>query len=129
MGDNNSVKEGKHHLTLGQRAADKLALRVGSWIFIFIFIFFIAAWIILNVYILVNQNKVFDQYPFIFLNLVIAFLTAIQVPIILMSQNRAEERDRIRAEYDYAVNRKAEKEIRAIQEDLKIIKNNSKIKN
>src|SRR3989344_7852969 len=116
MGDN---------FTIGQKAADTLAKRVGSWTFISIFIIFILIWVVLNIYII--SANFFDPYPFIFLNLILAILTAIEAPIILMSQNRAEERDRMKAEYDYALNRKAEKEIRSIQNDLAIIKSVLKI--
>ncbi len=80
----------------------------------------------LNVKILTQDP--FDPYPFILLNLVLSCLAAIQAPVILMSQNRASERDRLRAEYDYTVNRRAEKEIRNIQKDIEMIKKSLKIK-
>ena len=116
----------KSKLTLGQRAADSLSIWAGSWIFIGLFILTLIIWVWINVYYLVT--KPFDPFPFILLNLFLSMLAAIQAPVILMSQNRANERDRMRAEYDYAVNRKAEKEIRGIQKDLEMIKTSLKIK-
>ena len=111
-------------LSFGQRAADRLTMVMGSWIFIIIFVFFLIAWSFTNGYFLVYYIRVgaFDPYPFIFLNLVLSCLAAIQAPIILMSQNRQVEKDHTRFEYDYAVNRKAEREISNIQKDLEIIK-------
>ena len=82
-----------------------------------------------NAYFLIQYQKgAFDPYPFILLNLLLSCLAAIQAPIILMSQNRSSERDRLRAEYDYAVNRKAEKEIRDIKNDLSLIKRKLSVK-
>lgn len=101
--------------TLGQKASDLLTKIVGSWIFIILLIIFICAWIYLNVTAAIKQ---WDPWPFIILNLCLSCLAAIQAPIILMSQNRQTERDRHRAEYDYTVNRKAEREIREIQKQL-----------
>jgi uncharacterized membrane protein len=119
----------KSRLTPGQRAADTIASFGGSWTFIIIFFLFFVAWISLNAYFLVQYNKeVFDPYPFILLNLALSLLAAIQAPVILMSQNRASERDRARAEYDYSVNRRAEKEIRNIQKDLEMVKKALKVK-
>ncbi len=106
-------------LTVGQRAADNIAKWGGSWWFIGIFIIFLFIWMIINFYALTH---VWDPYPFILLNLVLSCLAAIQAPVILMSQNRAAERDRVKAERDYAVNRRSEKEIENIQEDLDHIK-------
>ncbi|MEM3112858.1 MAG: DUF1003 domain-containing protein [Candidatus Pacearchaeota archaeon] len=118
-----SHAEGRKKLTFGQKAADAITSFGGSWTFIFIFLIIILLWFLTNSYFLVQYGrKAFDPYPFILLNLVLSCLAAIQAPIILMSQNRASERDRLRAEYDYAVNRKAEKEIRDIKKDLEIIK-------
>ena len=116
----------KHRLTLGQRAADNIASFGGSWTFIGIFVLSLLGWIYINVRIMLTSP--FDPYPFILLNLVLSCIAAIQAPVILMSQNRASERDRIRAEYDYSVNRRAEKEIRDIQKDLEMIKKALKIK-
>jgi len=106
------LQQKRTHLTIGQRAADKLSLWAGSWAFIVSFLVFLAIWMAINVY---GWIKSWDPYPFILLNLVLSCLAALQAPIILMSQNRAAERDRQRAEYDYAVNRKAEREIQTIK--------------
>ena len=108
----------KKNLTWGQKASDKLTQWAGSWVFILLFVFFIIFWMALNVYIFLTP---FDKFPFILLNLALSCLAALQAPIILMSQNRSNQRDRIRSEYDYAVNRKAEKEIRELQKTLNII--------
>lgn len=114
----------KTHLTFSQRASDVLTKFVGSWKFIFLFLFFLLIWISFNVYFLIEfeLGSVFDPYPFVFLNLVLAMITSIQAPIILMSQNRQTERERIRAEYDYAINRKTEKEVREMKTDIEEIK-------
>jgi uncharacterized membrane protein len=104
-----------HKRTIGQKAADFLTKWAGSWIFITGFIIFLLIWILINLY---GWFHKWDPYPFILLNLVLSTLAAIQAPIILMSQNRQAQIDRIRAEYDYKVNRKAEKEIEHIQKQL-----------
>ncbi len=106
--------------TFGQKAADFITKWAGSWIFIISFFIFLAIWISLNVYFLVEykSGNPWDPYPFILLNLALSCLAAIQAPIILMSQNRQTQRDRMKSEYDYAVNRKAEKEIREIKNIL-----------
>lgn len=110
----------KNHLTIGQKAADILTKSAGSWTFIILFLIFIIIWMIINAYFLIEykSGNPFDPYPFILLNLVLSCLAAIQAPIILMSQNRESQRDRIRAEYDYKVNRKAEKEVEEIKKQL-----------
>ena len=110
----------KHKWSIGQRAADKLTTGMGSWSFIIIFLLVLTAWIAINGYFLTTymQGKPFDPFPFILLNLVLSCLAAIQAPIILMSQNRESQKDRLRAEYDYQVNRKAEKEIQEIKIQL-----------
>lgn len=116
------VKEAQHpHPVLripekiGLRAADKLTDFVGSWTFLFIFGIFLLFWIILNAMMF---ERGWDPYPFVFLNLVLAAIAAIQAPIILMSNNRQTQKDRLRAEYDYNVNRKAEREIEKVQQQL-----------
>lgn len=106
-------------LTFGQKASDTLTRFAGSWTFIILVLIYLAIWIILNVIAWIYK---WDPYPFILLNLVLSCLAAIQAPIILMSQNRSTERDRMRAEYDYQVNRKAEREIEQIQKTLETIK-------
>jgi uncharacterized membrane protein len=105
----------KRKPTLGQRAADMMTTHVGSWKFIILLFVFMAIWMALNVYAWVTA---WDPYPFILLNFVLSCLAAVQAPIILMSQNRQTERDRVTAKYDYQVNRKAEREIQNMQEDL-----------
>jgi len=103
--------------TFGQRAADILTTWAGSWLFIILFGVFIVFWMVVNTsWILFGQT--WDPYPFILLNLALSCLAAIQAPIILMSQNREAQKDRLRSEYDYAVNRKSEKEIQEIQRQL-----------
>ncbi len=102
-------------LTIGQKAADKLTSFAGSWTFIILFFIFLFIWMLVNVLMVINK---WDPYPFILLNLILSCLAAIQAPIILMSQNRQAQRDRVRAEYDYQVNKKAEKEIQEIKKLL-----------
>ncbi len=101
--------------TFGQKAADILTKWAGSWAFIIGLCIFLASWMIINVYVLVDG---WDPYPFILLNLVLSCLAAIQAPIILMSQNRAAEKDRAKADYDYRINRKSEQEIEEIKKQL-----------
>lgn len=111
--------------TLSQRAADWLAKWAGSWAFISIFVVVLIFWMLLNAYFWFKYSfsgEPFDPYPFILLNLILSTLAAIQAPIILMSQNRSNQLDRIRSEYDYSVNRKAEREIRQLQMDISSIK-------
>jgi len=101
-------------LTLGQRTADRIATFGGSWTFIISFGVVLTIWIIGNAFIL--SSKAFDPYPFVFLNLILSCLAAIQAPIIMMSQNRQSERDRLTAANDYLINLKSE----IIIEDLHI---------
>jgi uncharacterized membrane protein len=105
--------------TIGTKASDMITRWGGSWYFITGFFVFLLFWMILNLYLI---TQVFDPYPFILLNLVLSCLAAIQAPIILMSQNRAADRDRSKAERDYAVNRKSEREVEMIKKDLDFIK-------
>ncbi|WP_317245478.1 DUF1003 domain-containing protein [Flavobacterium amniphilum] len=102
--------------TFGERVADKVASFGGSWTFIISFMVFLGLWIFTNIYFL--DNKGFDPYPFILLNLILSCIAALQAPIIMMSQNRQEEKDRDRAKKDFYVNLKAEQEIRLLQEKL-----------
>jgi uncharacterized membrane protein len=102
--------------TLGQRLADRMASFGGSWTFIIIFMTVLIVWIAINTMALLS--KPFDPYPYILLNLVLSCLAAIQAPVILMSQNRQEEKDRVRADHDYRVNLKAEFEIRSLHEKI-----------
>ncbi|HZL10719.1 MAG TPA: DUF1003 domain-containing protein [Prolixibacteraceae bacterium] len=103
-------------MTFGQRIADKVASFGGSWTFIILFGLFLLIWILLNIYWLANKG--FDPYPFILLNLILSSLAAIQAPVIMMSQNRQEEKDRDRAVKDYMINLKSELEIRMLQEKI-----------
>jgi uncharacterized membrane protein len=105
------------NLTLGERMADKVAEFGGSWAFILSFMGFLVLWIVLNSYLVVA--KPIDPYPFIFLNLMLSCLAALQAPVIMMSQNRKEENDRRRAQHDYLINMKAEIEIRNLQQNMK----------
>ena len=100
-----SPEKEKEKYTLGQRAADTIAKFAGSWAFIFSFAGVLLLWMVVNV---VLATKAFDPYPFILLNLVLSCVAAIQAPLIMMSQNRQEEKDRRRAENDYKVNLKTE---------------------
>jgi len=102
--------------TLGERLADRIATFGGSWTFLLIFGAFLAGWIIMNSVVLYRRPV--DPYPFILLNLVLSTLAAIQAPVIMMSQNRQEAKDRIRAQHDYQVNLKAELEIRHLHEKM-----------
>lgn len=117
--------EGK--LTMGQRLADKIASFGGSWTFIITFFSFIILWIGINIWIL--TTKPFDPYPFILLNLILSCLASIQAPIIMMSQNRQEQKDRERSEHDYKINLKAELEIKLLSEkiDHMIVHQNKKL--
>jgi uncharacterized membrane protein len=109
-------KQFERKLTFGERLSDQIASFGGSWRFIILFGVILVLWIILNAALLVNRG--FDPYPFILLNLILSCLAAMQAPIIMMSQNRAEARDRLRAENDYKINLKAELEIRHLHEKL-----------
>jgi uncharacterized membrane protein len=108
--------EDNQTLTIGQKVADKVASFGGSWTFIISFGIFIFFWISLNVFWLINNS--FDPYPFILLNLILSCLAALQAPVIMMSQNRQEEKDRERAKKDYMINLKSELEIRTLHEKI-----------
>jgi uncharacterized membrane protein len=101
--------------TLGDKASDRLAKWAGSWTFILSFLVLLVLWMAANIYMWIER---WDPYPFILLNLVLSCLAAIQAPIILMSQNRQGKKDRLKAEYDYRVNRKAEREIEELKDQL-----------
>jgi uncharacterized membrane protein len=106
--------------TFGEKTADSITKWAGSWTFIILFFVFIGIWMSTNGYFVLKylNKEIIDPYPFILLNLALSCLAAIQAPIILMSQNREAKKDRLKIEYDYAVNRKAEKEIKEIKEIL-----------
>jgi CRP/FNR family cyclic AMP-dependent transcriptional regulator len=97
--------------TLGDRVADAVARFGGSWGFMFSFGAFLLAWVAANTLLLLGRNGPFDPYPFILLNLFLSMLAAIQAPVIMMSQNRQDAKDRVRSELDYRINLKAELEI------------------
>lgn len=104
--------------SLGSRIADKVARFGGSWTFIILFVGSMAAWVVVNAVVLTRYGTPFDPYPFIFLNLVLSMIAALQAPLIMMSQNRQAERDRLAASLDYEVNLKAEIEIMSLHEKL-----------
>jgi uncharacterized membrane protein len=106
-------------LSLGEKMADRVASFGGSWRFIILFSVIIFVWIGINTFWFHNQG--FDPYPFILLNLMLSCIAALQAPIIMMSQNRKEERDRLRAEQDYMVNLKAEIEIRTLHDKIDLL--------
>lgn len=121
MANNNTLTdkidgEENQLISTGQRIADKVASFGGSWTFIISFLVFIFIWIAINIFWLANKN--FDPYPFILLNLILSCLASFQAPVIMMSQNRQEEKDRDRAKKDYMINLKSELEIRTLHEKV-----------
>lgn len=118
----NTEKEFDAQTTFGERAADTVATFGGSWTFISIFAGIMIVWVGLNSFLLVQYDKSFDPYPYILLNLFLSMLAAIQAPIILMSQNRQSEKDRLNAEHDYEVNLKAELEIMLLHEKIDLLR-------
>ncbi len=106
-------------LTQGQRVSDKVARFGGSWTFIIIFSIILVVWIIYNSTL--PKAEQFDPYPFILMNLILSCVAAMQAPIIMMSQNRQEEKDRIRAENDYLINMKAELEVRSLHQKMDLL--------
>ena len=110
-----SANPSQEKYTIGQRAADKIAKFAGSWAFIFSFTGLLLLWMAINVLL---AARAFDAYPFILLNLVLSCVAAIQAPLIMMSQNRQEEKDRRRAENDYKINLKTEIMIEEIYNKL-----------
>src|SRR5713226_8282383 len=113
---NDISKQFEKKLTFGERLSDRIAEFGGSWKFLITFFSVLVVWIIINGVILLTHA--FDPYPFILLNLILSCLAAVQAPVIMMSQNRAEARDRLRAENDYKINLKAELEIRHLHEKI-----------
>jgi uncharacterized membrane protein len=108
----------ERHPSFSSRMADKVAAFGGSWSFILAFIFLMLLWMMTNVYLLARP---FDPYPFIFLNLILSTIAAIQAPLIMMSQNRKEEKDRKRAINDYLINLKAEIEVRNLHQKIDLL--------
>jgi uncharacterized membrane protein len=118
----NVAQDFSEQLTFGQRLADKVAFFGGSWTFISIFGVVLVVWVLLNSFVLITYRESFDPYPYILLNLVLSMLAAIQAPVILMSQNRQADKDRLSAEHDYEVNLKAELEIMALHEKIDLLR-------
>jgi uncharacterized membrane protein len=112
----NSVLEERQ--TVGERLADRVAQLGGSWTFITIFTGMLIAWVVVNTVVLARFGGGFDPYPYIFLNLILSMVAALQAPVILMSQNRQAARDRLAASLDYEINLKAEVEIMALHDKL-----------
>ena len=106
-------------LTKGQKISDKVARFGGSWAFIITFFIILVVWILFNSLALSNQR--FDPYPFILMNLILSCIAALQAPIIMMSQNRQEEKDRQRSENDYLINLKAELEVRGLHQKIDLL--------
>ena len=114
----NTNRDYEEQLTYGQRLADRVAEFGGSWSFIILAVAMLAAWILLNVVMLGRRGKPFDPYPFILLNLVLSMMAALQAPVIMMSQNRHDDKDRLAAAHDYEVNLKAELEILSLHQKV-----------
>jgi uncharacterized membrane protein len=115
----NLLNPPKEILTRGQKISDKVARFGGSWAFIISFFIILVLWITFNV-VAPNRDE-FDPYPFILMNLILSCIAALQAPIIMMSQNRQEEKDRKRSENDYLINLKAELEIRALHQKIDLL--------
>ena len=116
--NDNLLHPPKEILSSGQKVSDKVARFGGSWKFIIIFAVVLVLWIIYNS---IAANKAFDPYPFILMNLILSCVAALQAPIIMMSQNRQEEKDRLRGENDYLINLKAELEIRSLHQKMDLL--------
>jgi len=115
----NILNEPKEKLTTGQRISDSVARFGGSWRFIILFAAVLFAWILFNV--MSAEDYRFDPYPFILMNLVLSTIAALQAPVIMMSQNRTEEKDRKRNEEDYIINLKAELQVRSLHEKIDLL--------
>jgi uncharacterized membrane protein len=113
------LEPAEENLTFGNRVSDAVASFGGSWSFILTFLFLMFVWITIN--IVWFSNKGFDPYPFILLNLILSCIAALQAPIIMMSQNRQEEKDRIRAQNDYLINLKSEIEVRNLHQKIDLL--------
>lgn len=116
---NNLLNPPKEFVTKGQSISDHVAKFGGSWAFIISFFIVLIVWILFNTLTPVRDN--FDPYPFILMNLILSCIAALQAPIIMMSQNRQEEKDRKRSENDYLVNMKAELEIQALNQKIDLL--------
>lgn len=115
----NLLHQPKEMLSRGQTISDKVATFGGSWKFIMSFSLILSVWILFN--ILSPRRDEFDPYPFILMNLVLSAIAALQAPIIMMSQNRKEEKDRKRSENDYLINLKAELEVRSLHQKIDLL--------
>jgi uncharacterized membrane protein len=115
----NLLNEPKETLTRGQRISDSVARFGGSWNFIISFSVILFAWIVFNT--IAYREKQFDPYPFILMNLILSTIAALQAPVIMMSQNRKEERDRKRNENDYMINLKAELQVRSLHQKIDLM--------
>ena len=116
---NNLLNPPKEIITRGQSISDKVAQFGGSWKFIIIFAIILTVWILYNS--VASSGLNFDPYPFILMNLILSTIAALQAPIIMMSQNRQEEKDRMRSENDYLINLKAEMEIRSLHQKIDLL--------
>ncbi|TRX16451.1 DUF1003 domain-containing protein [Flavobacterium franklandianum] len=116
---NNLLNPPADILTRGQKISDKVASFGGSWAFIISFFIILFTWILFNTITPIKDN--FDPYPFILMNLILSCIAALQAPVIMMSQNRVEEKDRKRSENDYLINLKSELEIRALHEKIDLL--------
>jgi uncharacterized membrane protein len=120
----NVIAEHEDRLALGQRVADRVALVVGSWPFILAQSAILGVWIAINLYLVLSEMrhpgllKAWDPYPFILLNLVLSFQAAYTGPVVMMSQNRQTEKDRLMAQHDYEINQKAEEELEVVMDHL-----------
>jgi len=117
----NTHREFEESLTFGQRLADRIAVFGGSWTFILLFLALLLSWIVLNTVVLTRVSA-FDPYPYIFLNLILSMLAALQAPVIMMSQNRYAAKDRVAAQHDYEVNLKSELEILALHQKVDMLR-------
>jgi uncharacterized membrane protein len=115
----NLLNPPKELLTRGQKISDKVARFGGSWAFIISFFIILLIWILFNVN--AARSLIFDPYPFILMNLILSCIAALQAPIIMMSQNRQEEKDRQRSENDYLINLKAELEVRGLHQKVDLL--------
>ncbi|MCX5578111.1 DUF1003 domain-containing protein [Kaistia terrae] len=118
----NIVTEYESQQTFGARLADRVAAVGGSWGFIGTFALIIVVWVVMNSVVLVRWGGVFDAYPYVFLNLVLSMVAALQAPVIMMSQNRQSDKDRLAAQHDYEVNLKAEIEIMSLHEKFEQVR-------
>lgn len=116
---NNLLNPPEEMISKGQKISDKVARFGGSWMFIIWFLIILVVWIIYNSS--APSKAAFDPYPFILMNLILSCIAALQAPIIMMSQNRQEEKDRMRGENDYLINMKAEMEIRKLHSKMDLL--------